>query len=297
MINSETALQIIDRQNWIDPAADALQTGVHQAFESAGAAGQQIKNALHGTWLGHPVHSAITDVPVGAWTAALALDALDEMTGRREFAMGADGAVAVGLAGAAVAAVTGLTDWADTDGRARKMGAVHGLLNLTSAGLYGASLVCRTQGNRAMGRGLAALGYAIAFASAWLGGEMVYKEHVGVDHSTAGAPVPEKWTPVAREDELQDHKPKRVDAAGFPVMLLRQEGQIYAVAATCPHAGGPLEQGRISGNTVTCPWHGSSFDLRDGRVENGPAVYDLPCLRTRIVDGNVEVAAQVTDLP
>jgi nitrite reductase/ring-hydroxylating ferredoxin subunit/uncharacterized membrane protein len=291
VINSETALEAIDRQNWIDPAADALQTGVRQVFESAGEAGQQIKDALHGTWLGHPVHSAITDVPVGAWTAALALDALEEMTGRREFRVGADTAIAVGLAGAVVAAVTGVTDWAETDGRARKMGVVHGLLNLTGAGLYGASLVCRKQGNRAVGRGLAALGFALAFTASWLGGEMVYKEQVGVDHAAGGAPVPTEWTRVAREDELEGDQPKRVDAKGFPVMLVRREGRIYAVAATCPHAGGPLDEGDISGTTVTCPWHGSSFDLCNGKLQNGPSVYDLPRLERRVNNGQIEIRA------
>jgi len=291
-MDGETALQVIDRQAWLDPVSDALQTGVHQVFESAGEAGQQIKNALHGTWLGHPVHSAITDVPVGAWTAALALDALDEMTGRREFAAGADGAITVGLVGAMGAAATGLTDWSDTDGRARKMGVVHGVLNLAAAGLYTASLVYRKQHKRNVGRGLAALGFAVAFASAWLGGELVYKEHVGVDHAAGGPPVPADWTAVGAESDLEDHRPKRVDANGFAVMLLRREGRIHATGATCPHAGGPLDQGEISGDTVTCPWHGSSFDLDSGAVTNGPAVYDVSCLEARVRDGQIEVRAR-----
>src|SRR5947209_3713162 len=290
-MDGETALELIDRQEWLDPVADGLQQGVHAAFEAAGETGQQIKNALHGTWLGHPVHAAITDVPVGAWTAALALDALDQMTDRREFAAGADGAITVGLVGAVAAAVTGLTDWSDTDGRARKMGAVHGMLNLTAAGLYGASLIYRGQQKRSVGRGLAALGFAVAFASAWLGGEIVYKEQVGIDHTAGGAPLPREWTAVLPENGLEEHQPKRVDANGFPVMLLRREGRTYAVAARCPHAGGPLEEGQISGNTVTCPWHGSSFNLDSGEVINGPAVYPLPCFETRVNNGQIEVRA------
>ena len=288
-MDGETVLQTIDRQTWLDPAADALTQGIHAAFEAAGDAGQQIKDALHGTWLGHPVHATITDVPVGAWTAALALDALDEMTGRREFAAGADGAITVGLLAAGVAAVTGLTDWSETYGRARKVGLLHGVLNLTAAGLYGASLVYRSKHKRGVGRGLSSLGYAMAFAAAWLGGELVYKEQVGIDHTAGGAGAPSDWTAVLPEDHLDEHRPERVDAAGFAVMLLRREGRIYALAATCPHAGGPLNEGQISGNTVTCPWHGSTFNLDSGAVVTGPSCYDVPRFETRITEGQIEV--------
>jgi|SRR5579884_1676336 len=288
-MDGEFALELINRQAYLDPAADALQQGIHATFEAAGDAGQKVKDALHGTWLGHPVHATITDVPVGAWTAALALDALDEMTGRREFASGADAAIAVGLAGAVGAAVTGLTDWSDTDGRARKAGLVHGLLNLTSAGLYGASLICRSQRKRNTGRGLAALGYALAFVSAWIGGELVYKERVGINHSGDVAGEPAEWTPVLAENELEEHQPKRALAKEFPIMLLRREGRIYALGAACPHAGGPLDEGEISGHTVTCPWHGSTFDLSSGGIVNGPSVYDVPCFDTRVLNGQIEV--------
>jgi nitrite reductase/ring-hydroxylating ferredoxin subunit/uncharacterized membrane protein len=288
-MDGETVLQVIDQQAWLDPAADALQQGVHAAFEAGGEAGQQIKDALHGVWLGHPVHAVITDVPVGAWTAGLVLDGLDQMSGRREFAAGADGAITLGLAAAVVAAVTGLTDWSETYGRARKVGLLHGVLNLTAAGLYGASLVYRSKHKRGVGRGLASLGYAIAFGSAWLGGELVYKEQVGIDHTAGGAGAPGDWTAVLPDDHLEDHKPERVDANGFPVMLLRREGRIHALAATCPHAGGPLDEGQISGDTVTCPWHGSSFDLNTGAVERGPSCYDAPLFEARVNDGQIEV--------
>ena len=118
---------------------------------------------------------------------------------------------------------------------------------------------------------------------------MVYKEQVGIDHSAGCAAAPGDWTAVLPEDKLEDHRPMRVDANGFPVMLLRREGRIYALAATCPHAGGPLEKGEISGNTVACPWHGSTFDLDSGAVVTGPSCYDVPCFETRINDGQIEV--------
>jgi hypothetical protein len=89
------AIDLIDRQNWLNSAADALQPAVHQAFDALGESGRTVKDALHGVWLGHPVHPALTDVPIGAWTTALVFDTL-EASGTRGFARAADAAIAVG---------------------------------------------------------------------------------------------------------------------------------------------------------------------------------------------------------
>jgi hypothetical protein len=111
---ADTAIDLIDQQNWLNSAADALQPAVHQAFDALGESGRTVKDALHGVWLGHPVHPALTDVPIGAWTTALVFDTL-EASGTRGFARAADAAIAVGLVGAVGAAITGLTDWSETD--------------------------------------------------------------------------------------------------------------------------------------------------------------------------------------
>jgi hypothetical protein len=160
----------LGQQEWLGPLADTLQQAVGGAFGAMGPGGQSVKDFLHGVWLGHPLHPALTDLPVGAWTVALALDALESLSGRDELGPGADAAVALGLAGAVGAAVTGITDWRDTDDPARRAGLVHGLLNTAAALLYTASMAQRCGGDRAAGRGYAALGYAVAAASAYIGG-------------------------------------------------------------------------------------------------------------------------------
>src|ERR1700749_3014931 len=140
---SEALMNVIERQDFLEQASEAIQPVVTKAFEAAGPAGQGAKDFLHGTWLGHPLHPVLTDVPIGAWTAALTLDALEAISGRKELAAGADAAIAVGLVGALGSAVTGMTDWSETSGRARKVGLLHGLLNAGATALYTTSLVMR----------------------------------------------------------------------------------------------------------------------------------------------------------
>src|SRR5690242_12502494 len=112
---SEVVTGVIDRQEWLDPLGDQVQKAVTGAFEAAGPTGQQVKNALHGTWLGHPLHPALTDVPIGAWTAAVVMDAMDNINGSNRLGPAADAAIGIGLVGAVASAVTGLTDWSATD--------------------------------------------------------------------------------------------------------------------------------------------------------------------------------------
>lgn len=287
-MSSSVAIDLINRQDWLDQVADTLQPAIAGTFEAAGAAGRKAEDFLHGTWLGHPLHSVLTDVPVGAWTAALVLDAMDEMSGREEFGRGADAAVTVGIIGAIGSAVTGLTDWHKTDGTARRVGITHGLMNATALALYATSLVCRRRNDRRAGRGLSFLGYAIASASAYLGGHLVYGEQIGVDH-TAGQRPPKEFVRVMAETELREGEPRRVDADGMPVLLVRRGSRIFAIAETCSHLGGPLSEGRLEDNSVRCPWHGSLFSLEDGQVLEGPSVHAQPCFEARVRDGQIEV--------
>ena len=285
---TEALVKAVDRQEALDRLSDQIQPLVKDAFKSAGPAGRELKNILHGTWLGHPLHPALTAVPLGAWTAALALDAMESISGRRELAAGADAAIAVGLVGAAGAAVTGLTDWSEISGRARKVGMLHGLLNVGATVLYTTSLVLRRKKKRNAGVGFAMLGYAVSSASAYLGGHLVFGEKVGVDHA-ATQEMPKEFVPVMPDTELREGEMKRVDAGGVPVLLVRLEGEVCALAHTCSHQGGPLSEGKLEGEVVQCPWHGSRFNVKDGSVVDGPATFPQPCFEARVREGQIEV--------
>jgi uncharacterized membrane protein len=189
----ETAIDLIARQDWLEKTARAVQPIVVKTFEAGGAAGRKTKNFLHGSWLGHPLHPAITDVPLGAWTVALVFDLIAEGNERKECARASETAVVIGLIGAVGSAVTGLTDWSATGGRARRVGMAHGLLNVGATALYGASLWLRRRERRRAGRNLAYLGYTVSMAAAYLGGHLVFRERVGVDH-TSSQTLPREFT-------------------------------------------------------------------------------------------------------
>jgi nitrite reductase/ring-hydroxylating ferredoxin subunit/uncharacterized membrane protein len=281
-------ITVIGEQRWLDPVADVLQQAVARVYASGGPTSQMVKKLVSGTWLGHPLHPVLTDVPFGAWTVALACDTLEATSQRPEYAAGADAAIVLGVGGAIGSALTGLSDWHYTRGRPRRVGIAHGLLNLSATGLYVASLVARQRGSRAWGRGLAFVGYAVAAFSAYLGGDLVYGDRLGTDHAPARQ-VPGDFTPALAEAELREGQPHSVEVNGVPVLLVRQGERIYALGQTCAHLGGPLAEGAIGEGTVTYPWHGSRFALADGRVIHGPATFPQPCYQTRVRNGKIEV--------
>src|SRR5688572_2091000 len=177
MESSNSLVQIVDNPG-IDQIAKPLSKAVRDAYEAGGPTGREIKDALHGKWLGHPLHPALTSLPLGAWSTALALDAAGN--GDPGMRRAATFAIGVGLAGAVGAAVTGLTDWSETGGQARRAGLVHGLLNVTATALMATSFVMRKNGDHDDGRACAWTGYAIALGAAYLGGELVFRQRVGV---------------------------------------------------------------------------------------------------------------------
>ena len=269
------------------PWLDGVATTMEQAFEPL--LGQEAprgpRDFLYGVWLGHPLHAAVIAVPVGAWSATAVFDLLGEERA-------ADLTLGLGLVGAAGAAVTGAAQWQDVTNQEmpRRLGALHAVLNTAAAGLMAGSLLLRRQGRRKPGIALSTLGLGINLASAWLGGELAYDLGIGVDHAAFESP-PTDWTDVAALDDLAEGEPKRVYADSTPVLLLRQGERIRAIGATCPHLGGPLDEGQVEGNTIICPWHGSVFCLDDGALRHGPALMPVAAYEVRVSNGRVEIRA------
>jgi nitrite reductase/ring-hydroxylating ferredoxin subunit len=286
-MSQDPILALVERQEWLAPVQKTGEEFVRNAFEAGGPTGRHVKDFLHGVWLGHPLHAAITDVPVGSWTVAAVLDAL-ESSNNDEYAPGADAAVAIGLVGAVASAAAGLTDWSETQGGVQRVGALHGLLNVGAAALYTASYVARKTGHRACGRALGFVGYGVVLASAFLGGALSYTQKIGVNHSPdVDTDLPEDFVVVCRVDDLPEGQLSQRDLKGTPVVLLKRGASIKALANQCSHLGGPLAEGQLEGDSVVCPWHGSRFCLNDGEVLNGPATTPQPTFDVKLEDGNV----------
>lgn len=285
----DKAGDFINGQKWLEPVETALGAVADTLLNKKKPFMQKVRNFLHGTWLGHPIHPAITDVPVGAWTVAAVFDTYELATGDETLHRAADLAVGIGLIGAAGAAITGLTDWSDTYEKPRRVGALHAVINLTATALYLGSWWQRRHGCRHVGLTSGLIGYACTLTGAWLGGHLVYNERIGVNH--APEELPNKYTPVMPEADLPENKLFKAEVDQIPIVLFKRDGRIFVLAEKCSHLGGPMAEGKVEGDTIVCPWHDSRFALEDGRVIDGPAVYQQPCFEVRVREGQIEVRA------
>ncbi|MBE3560689.1 MAG: Rieske 2Fe-2S domain-containing protein [Ktedonobacteraceae bacterium] len=271
--------------------SDTLQHLIQVVIGSQRKPPRRFKSLLNGTWFGHPLHPVITDVPITAWLLTAVFDIIWLIAPSTWAAYGAFVAVIAGLLGALGAVVTGLTDWSDTYGAERRVGLNHALFNACATVLYLVSFILRLltgPGDSVIAAILGFVGLASLIYAAYLGGDMVFVKGTGVNH-TAWEPANEEFEAVLPVEQVEENKLYRVTAAGVPVVLLRQGSQFYAISATCPHAGGPLDEGTLSGDIVECPWHGSRFCIRDGRVLTGPATVNAPRYAVRVRSGQVEI--------
>lgn len=261
---------------FLNSLADTLSGIVNAAVAPA-------KSLLSGTWLGHPLHPLLTDVPIGCWSGAVALDLL----GGEAAGAAVDPLVGLGVLAALPTAVTGLNDWADSYGGERRIGLIHAAANGAALGLFAASMMSP----RRTARGLRLLGLAALGAGGYLGGHLSYAKGMGVDHQ-AFIEKSGDWVNALAAAALDEGVPTLAHAGSVPVLLFRRGTQIYSISDVCPHAGGPLHEGDVDGNLcVTCPWHGSRFQLSDGRAVHGPATAPATAYETRIHRGRVQVRA------
>jgi nitrite reductase/ring-hydroxylating ferredoxin subunit/uncharacterized membrane protein len=286
--------QAVERAVERAPVGDAgtkVSLAVHRAVLSGGEGVRDAVDLLHGSWLGHPLHPVLTEITIGAWFVGGMFDAIGargHSRRKRQARLIGDRLAAVGTACAVPTALTGLADFSTFPQWSAKPATLHAALNLANIGLYASSLRERSRGNRRRGLALSFLAQAITMTSAWLGGMLVYKHKVGVDHSERFT-GPKDWTPVLLEADLLEGRGKRVQVEGKQVMMCRENGQVFAIGAVCSHAGGPLDQGKIRNGCVQCPWHDSVFDLRDGRIIHGPATQPQASFETRVRSGRVEI--------
>jgi nitrite reductase/ring-hydroxylating ferredoxin subunit len=246
---------------------------------------------LHGgRWAGHSVHTALSDLPIGFWSGAVVLDLLgkDAPAGRDRLDP-AGTLSAAGLAAAVGTVATGVTDWTVSDGEDRRVGLFHGLLNVAGVTLQAASLAARLAGHRRPAHVLGLTSMAATAAAGFVGGHLVQGRAVMVNR-VAATTGPSRWVRAIAEPELPAAGTVGVEVEGRKVLLHRAGGgEVQALDDVCSHAGGLLSRGEVAGCVVTCPLHGSRFDLRDGHIVRGPAHHPQPVLPARVRNGWIEI--------
>jgi nitrite reductase/ring-hydroxylating ferredoxin subunit/uncharacterized membrane protein len=277
----------VDRLGWLRTLNDQLTAVLGPVRERH--QDNLVLELLHGgRWVGHPLHPALSDLPIGLWTGAMVLDVAGRDPDPRRGLDAAGMLSAAGILAAGATALTGLNDWTVSNDQDRRVGLFHGLLNTVAIGLQGASLGTRVAGHRSTARALGAASLMVTAAAGYLGGHLVFTKGVMVNRG-AWATGPRRWTRALPDADLPDDSPTAVEAEGRQVMLYRHRGSLYALDNICSHAGGLLSRGTVADLTVTCPLHGSRFAIADGCVSRGPASQPQPVLPTRIRNGWIEV--------
>ena len=264
----------------IDPARRAVQAALPQP----------LKDLLHGTWLGHPVHPVLVHVPVGAWASAGLLDLIPP------FRPAATLLIGTGVATAVPAALSGAADWSEQDAGVRRLGALHAAANTAAVALYAGSLAARKRGNGALGLVLAYAGLGVATGSAAVGGHMSYAQSSGASHaSTAARALSSDWMDLGPLDDLPEGRPALRTGKGnsgpVPLAAVRRGVRVDVFVGACSHLSGPLHEGKVEDvhgrACLVCPLHGSAFDLDSGTSRRGPAGNGQEKLEVRMEAGRV----------
>ena len=260
-----TAAGRLEQAQALDPAAAAVERAVDAVLPKG-----RVKDLLHGTWLGHPVHPLLVALPIGLWSGASLLDLTGDRTAARRL-------VAAGVLSVLPTAAAGLADWSEVGAfqRPKRVGLVHAAANTVTAAVYAASWLARRRGAEQRGAALALVGLGTLTAGGYLGAHLAYSEGVGVNRNADSPVAPRDWTEAGDVAELSEGSLVRREVDGEALVLGRRDGALFALQATCSHYGAPLDEGQVVVDRGTacleCPWHGSRFRLADGSVDRGPA--------------------------
>lgn len=271
---------LIDAQTrWTRPFGDAVHGLLHPLFARLA----WLRDLLIGRWLGHPLHPALTDAPIGILFLATIFDLLGQPDAARV-------SLVVGILAVLAAALSGLADFADTDGRARVRATLHGTVMVVALAGYLVSLGLRLgdPGSPAA-IWLAALSFLVVIFGAYVGGDVAYVLGNMVNrHAFRGGGT--KWialepAELEADGSIPVGRPVRAKLGVNGLVVVNDGTRILALADTCAHAGGPLADGEVVDGQIECPWHASRFELATGHVRRGPSVYDQPAYEVRERDG------------
>jgi nitrite reductase/ring-hydroxylating ferredoxin subunit/uncharacterized membrane protein len=243
-----------------------------------------IRDLLNGRWLGHPLHAAVTDIPIGMLVGVVILDVLGQPTA-------ADIVLVGTIVFMVLSALAGLADYSETDGRALTRATLHASLMTVGLVVLIVSALLRSGApvDRTAPIVLSIVGLLIVTAGAFVGGDVAYVFGNMVSrHAFRGAGA--KWVRLETGDvtdlgTLPEATPTKMKAGTNDLVVVRIGETLHAMHSVCAHAGGPLNEGRVVDGCIECPWHFSRYRLTDGLAKQGPTVYDQPSYQVRPAEG------------
>jgi nitrite reductase/ring-hydroxylating ferredoxin subunit/uncharacterized membrane protein len=269
-----------------------------------------LKAFLQGKPLRHPLHPALVHFPIGLFILTLLLDAAIYFgIASNDLFRASLYTISLGILTGILAAIPGLVDRSSIrlDHPARRTANIHMALNITAIGLFAINLFLRLGQSAPATLSLLELllsiaGVGIILVSGYLGGTMVYDDGVGVGRHRRDTETPRRtlhvsmferqdgWVAVCNEDDLADGETLRIDWNGTIIAVARVTGEVYAFQEFCTHRYGPLSEGKLQDHQVECPWHRSCFDIRTGKVVEGPAKVDLKTYSAMIRAGKIFIS-------
>src|SRR5437764_7449351 len=272
-----------------------------------------LKDFLEGKPLRHPLHPMLVHFPIGLFLLSLLLDLASlALPSAPDLVRDSFYAMLLGVITALVAAVPGFVDYTDirSDHPAKRTATAHLTLNLIVVALYGINLGVRSSSLvdpkiQMVPLILSFIAITLLSVSGYLGGRLVCDAGISVGRHKRRTPTPENtlhlsatnvandgdiaFVPIPEADRLGERETLRVEIDGQVITIAKIDQGFYAFQEFCTHRFGPLSEGTFKDFNVQCPWHNSCFDVRTGKVTQGPAKVDLKTFTIEIRDGKVAV--------
>lgn len=261
---------------------------------------------------GHPIHPMLVGFPIAfIFSAAVADIAGLFFPWRTAWPVGACTSIAAIVTGIA-AGVPGFIDYlyvVPPRSSGKRRATWHMAVNLVVLGLVAIGLLFRNWDSFEPGIATVVLEVAAAGLvswSGWMGGTLVYRNQIGVDHRYAHAGkwkeqvvegAPGSWGTLEGADALKAGQMILVRANGRRIVVARTDQGFAAFDDRCSHRGGSLAGGLLACDIVSCPWHGSQFALTNGSVLAGPAEQPIAVFRVEESDGQVRLQIPASETP
>lgn len=241
----------------------------------------------------------LVSFPIALFTGVFLLDLIAFFNFDESFRRAAVYAEIGGLISAPLASIAGIIDYhysVPPNSSAKNRATKHAFTNTAMFLVYVAAFVLRTYFNTPFFYIvlLESVGLVLIGIAAWLGGTLIVRNQIGIDHRYAEAG---KWKeetitsdenkiPLHHLDELHLNQMKLLRINGQRIVVARTENGIVAFDDHCTHRGGSLADGVLICSTVQCPWHGSQFNVETGQVKCGPAFSSIKTYDVTEESGN-----------